>query len=68
VETTPKPTEEPRLSYTFDAVPEDEATQDELNRRLRKPGEPGYCPPAKKKDAPQGKDDHAQTDPTTGVK
>jgi hypothetical protein len=37
----------PRPSFTFDAIPEDEEMQEELNRRLRKPGEPGYCPPAK---------------------
>jgi hypothetical protein len=43
VNTTPNETVEPRKSYTFEAVPEDEQTQDALNRRLRKPGEPGYC-------------------------
>jgi hypothetical protein len=39
---TPKESVEPRKSYTFDAIPEDEETQDELNHRLRKPGEPNY--------------------------
>ena len=48
MDTTPDKSVEPRLSFTFDAIPEDDETQDELNQRLRKPGEPGYCPPAKK--------------------
>jgi hypothetical protein len=39
---TPSNTVEPTKSYTFEAVPEDEETQEQLNRRLRKPGEPGY--------------------------
>jgi hypothetical protein len=47
VNPTPDQTREPRKSYTFDAIPEDEETQDELNHRLRKPGEPGYRPPTK---------------------
>jgi hypothetical protein len=38
-----KPRKE-RIVIHYDAVPEDEATQEELNRRLRKPGEPGYVP------------------------
>jgi hypothetical protein len=58
METAPKKTEEPRLSYQFDAIPEDEATQDELNRRMRKPGEPGYCPPGKKSTVSHSKEDH----------
>jgi hypothetical protein len=40
--------EEPRTSYTYDAIPEDEERQEELNRLMRKPGEPPYCPPVKK--------------------
>lgn len=39
--TTPNKIIEPRKSYSFEATPEDEETQDELNRRLRKPGECG---------------------------
>lgn len=42
---------DPTKSYTFDAIPEDEDTQEALNRRLRKPGEPGYCAPPKDGDA-----------------
>jgi hypothetical protein len=45
--------EGPRKSYTFDATPEDEATQDELNRLLRKPGDPPYDPTAKWMDPPK---------------
>jgi hypothetical protein len=44
----PKKNDAPRASYTVDAIPEDGDRQDELNRRLRKPGEPGHCPPEKK--------------------
>jgi hypothetical protein len=68
METTPKKIDEPRLSYTFDAVPEDEETQDELNRRMRKPGEPGYRPPGTKTDVSQSMDDHVPIDPTAGAK
>jgi hypothetical protein len=42
VNTKPDKTVEPRKSFTFEAVPEDEETQEELNRSLRKPGEPGF--------------------------
>jgi hypothetical protein len=42
VNTSPNKTMEPRKSFTFEAIPEDEETQEELNRRLRKPGEAGY--------------------------
>lgn len=42
---TPHETVQPRNTYTFEAVPEDAETQEELNRRLRKPGEPGYHAP-----------------------
>ena len=45
--TTPNKTVERRKSFTFEAIPEDEKTQDELNRRLRKPGEPGDCESSK---------------------
>ncbi len=40
--TTSNKTLEPRKLDTFQAIPEDEETPDELNRRLRKPGEPGF--------------------------
>ena len=43
----PNKADEPRSMYTADAIPEDDETQEELNRRFRKPGEPGYCPPNK---------------------
>ena len=49
--TTPNKTVEPRKSYTFEAIPEDEETQDELNRRLRKPGAPGCCASSKNGEA-----------------
>lgn len=48
VNATPNQPEGQRPVYAFDAIPEDEATQEEPNRRLRKPGEPGYCPPSEK--------------------
>jgi hypothetical protein len=48
VNANPKKDDVTRASHTVDAVPEDEQRQDELNRRLRKPGEPGHCPPEKK--------------------
>ena len=53
--TTPNKTVEPNKSYTFEAIPEDEETQEELNRRLRKPGEPGYraTPKSGNTDIPQ---------------
>ncbi|HYV34484.1 MAG TPA: hypothetical protein VE988_02195 [Gemmataceae bacterium] len=37
--TPPNAAKPPRRSFTFDAVPEDEDKQDELNRLMRKPGE-----------------------------
>jgi hypothetical protein len=37
-------------SYTVDAIPEDDETQEYLNRTMRKPGEPGYVPPTKPPD------------------
>jgi hypothetical protein len=43
----PKKNDAPRGSYTADAIPEDDERQDELNHRLRKPGEPAPCPPEK---------------------
>jgi hypothetical protein len=67
METSPRKPEEPRLSYTFDAVPEDDEAQEDLNRRMHKPGETGYCPPGKKTDVSQGMDDHVPIDPTTGA-
>ncbi len=48
---TPKKSENAPTAHTFDAIPEDEEKQDELNRRLRKPGEPAYSPPAKTAEA-----------------
>jgi len=45
--TNPDKTVEPRKSFTFEAIPEDDETQEELNRRLRKPGESGYGSSAK---------------------
>ena len=65
---TPKKTQEPRRSYTFDAIPDDNETQDELNRRLRKPGELGYCPLVKKGEASDCQMDGAQGDSATGPK
>jgi hypothetical protein len=47
----PEPVKRPRVAIHVDAVPEDEATQEELNRRLRKPGEPGYVPRELRKQA-----------------
>jgi hypothetical protein len=44
---TPKPTD----SYTFELPYDNDLDQEELNRRLRKPGEPGYCPSAKRGEA-----------------
>jgi hypothetical protein len=61
---TPGKAVEPRTSYTFDAIPEDDETQDELNRRLRKPGEPGYCPPAKTGEASSTQPGNAQGEPS----
>jgi hypothetical protein len=48
---TPPPPWPPLPSFAFDAIPEDEEMQEELNRRLRKPGEPPYCPPVKNVDS-----------------
>jgi hypothetical protein len=31
----------------FEVTMDNDEDQDELNRRLRKPGEPEYCPPVK---------------------
>jgi hypothetical protein len=41
------------MSFTFDAIPEDDEVQDELNRLLRKPGDPPYDPTAKWLDPPK---------------
>jgi hypothetical protein len=49
----PKKNEDPRQSYTFDAIPEDDERQEELNRVRRKPGEPGYCRPAAREEEPR---------------
>jgi hypothetical protein len=32
-------------THTFELPYENDLDQEELNRRLRKPGEPGYCAP-----------------------
>ena len=37
--------------YTVDLPYDNDLDQDELNRRLRKPGEPGYVPPPDTPDA-----------------
>jgi hypothetical protein len=63
VSTTSNKTVEPRKSYTFEAIPEDEETQDELNRRLRKPGEPGYCAPPKRGEARNSQASAVQGEP-----
>ncbi len=55
MEPAAKNTDQPRLCYQFDAIPEDAETQEELNRRMRKPGESGYCPPANATDLSQHK-------------
>ena len=34
-------------AQVFEVNMENDEDQDELNRRLRKPGEPPYCPPGK---------------------
>jgi hypothetical protein len=47
VSTSPHMTEGPRTVITVDAIPEDEDRQDELNRTMRKPGDPPYDPHAK---------------------
>jgi hypothetical protein len=62
--TSPNKTVEPRMSYTFDAIPEDDEHQDELNRRLRKPGEPGYCLPTTNGEAPNSQSDAARGEPS----
>ena len=41
----------------FELTMDNDEDQDELNRLLRKPGEPGYCPPAKKAKAAQSPPD-----------
>jgi hypothetical protein len=64
VNTPPNNTTEPRKSYTFEAVPEDEETQDELNRRLRKPGEPGYCSPPKSGEVGNSQPGGAHSEPS----
>jgi hypothetical protein len=47
----------PGYTQTFDAIPEDDERQEELNRTMRKPGEPPYCPPVSKpKSAPAESD------------
>jgi len=51
MDSTPQRSEEPRASFTFDAIPEDDERQEELNRTMRKPGEPPYYPPGKKPNA-----------------
>ena len=38
-------TERPHAIFHFEAIPEDEQVQDELNRRLHKPGEPSCRTP-----------------------
>ena len=43
--TEPVKTESGGFIYTVDAIPEDDERQEELNRTMRKPGEPGYCAP-----------------------
>ena len=50
----------PGFSQTFDAIPEDEERQEELNRLMKKPGEPGYRPPVKKTEPANTKSDDAQ--------
>ena len=42
----PKQPQKTRVSYMFDAIPEDDDRQTELNRRLRKPGESAACAPS----------------------
>ena len=39
--------------YTFELSPLDDAQQDELNRLMRKPGDPPYDPTAKWLDPPK---------------
>jgi hypothetical protein len=43
---------EQRHCITVDLIPEDEDRQDELNRIMRKPGDPPYNPNAKWHDPP----------------
>jgi hypothetical protein len=45
----------PKDSYTFELPYDNDLDQDELNRRLRKPGEPGYQPPANETDRADSK-------------
>jgi hypothetical protein len=39
----------------FEVTMDNPEDQDELNRRLRKPGEPGHCPPPKSAPTAHGK-------------
>jgi hypothetical protein len=68
VDTPPKKAEEPRLSYTFDAILEDEKTQNELNQRMRRPGEPGYRAPANNSAVSQRNEEDGHADGRTGSK
>jgi hypothetical protein len=47
-------------SFTYELPYDNDLDQDELNRRLRKPGEPGYCPPAKKAETANSQKDGLQ--------
>jgi hypothetical protein len=57
---TPKEPEIPRKCYSFEAILEDDATQDELNRLMRKPGDPPYDPTAKWMDPPKSNSANAE--------
>jgi hypothetical protein len=61
-----KKTPEPRHCIFVDAVPEDEERQDELNRTMRKPGDPPYNPNAKWLDPANSTPSSGQTEPPAG--
>ena len=49
----------------FELTMDNEEDQEELNLKLRKPGEPGYCPPAALKTAGAFQLDRSQDGPAS---
>jgi hypothetical protein len=53
----------PTNSYTSELPYDNDLDQDQLNRVMHKPGEPGYCPPGKRAEPPKSQPSGAQGEP-----